>query len=305
MNASGSSFPFSGRKVALAGGDRRHEYLARRLADLGGDVWLVRQRPFADGKVHHTRAFDEALAGSRILICPMPPFGPGGRIWSEDPADAFSLDAASMALLRGPALIFAGSFPPALAATATRLGFRLCSLGDLDELAVLNSIPTAEGAIMMALERTSVTIRGSKAVVLGCGRTGTTLVSTLVAMGARVTAIARRPSARARAIALGAADAFGFTSLAGALVGARFVFNTVPAPVLTAEGLSALHPAAVIIDIASSPGGTDFAAAANLGLSAVLAPALPGRVAPETSADYLAQVILRTASEHFGGGEGG
>ena len=48
---------------------------------------------------------------------------------------------------------------------------------------------------------------------------------------------------------------------------------------------------AVVIDIAQAPGGTDFAAADELGIKAFLDLGLPGKVAPETAGEILARVI--------------
>lgn len=294
--------PFSGRKVTLACGDRRDDYLGERLAELGADVWLLRRRPPRAAGMRHTSDPAEGLGGASVLVCPMPPFGPGGRVWSEDPEDRLFLTGPEFGLLARPSVVFAGSFPPELAAAAREAGCVTVSLAESDEVAVLNSIPTAEGAILLALERTTVTIRDSSCVVVGYGRCGQTLAQTLVGMGGRVRAVARRPEARARAKAAGC-ETFGFDELAVAVTGARFVFNTVPALVLVGDILSRAHPGAVIVDLASAPGGTDFEAAASVGVTAVLAPALPGRVAPESAASYLADVIFRVVSERFASGE--
>lgn len=290
----------AGRKVTIVGGDGRNDYLGARLAEAGAEVWLVRRRPPRTAALNHSPSLDEALAGAELLVCPMPPFGPGGRIWCEDPQDEYVLDEGAFARMTRPALVFAGSFPPALSAEARRAGCEPISLGELDELAILNSIPTAEGAVLLALQQTTVTLHGAPTLVIGYGRTGQTLAATLRALSAEVTVVARRPEARARALASGCASV-GFERLREAADGACFVFNTVPALVLVQDVLSRLHPRAVIVDLASGQGGTDFAAAESLGLRAVLAPALPGRVAPETAGGYLADVIIRTVEDRLGG----
>lgn len=287
---------FAGRKVALLGGDRRQEYLGLRLAALGAEVSLAKRRPPRAAGLHHSTVVAEALTGASVMVCPMAPFSSVGRIWSEDPEDVLVLSASDFSLLASPALAFAGSFPPSLADEARRAGCDPIALNELDEVAILNSIPTAEGAVLMALERTTVTIHGSSCLVLGYGRTGQTMAATLRALGAHVTVVARRPESRARATTSGC-RARGFDELPEAARGARFVFNTVPAMVLVGDVLSRLHPQAVVVDLASGQGGTDFAAAGTLGLAAVLAPGLPGRVAPETAAGYLAAIIERIAAE--------
>jgi dipicolinate synthase subunit A len=83
-----------------------------------------------------------------------------------------------------------------------------------------------------------------------------------------------------------------FDQLSKSLGEADVIFNTVPAMILTGEMLENVSTEAVIIDLASAPGGTDFQAANRLGIKAVLAPGLPGRVAPKTAGRILARTIL-------------
>ena len=75
------------------------------------------------------------------------------------------------------------------------------------------------------------------------------------------------------------------------------VINTIPAPVLPRTLLQRLPAGALIIDLASLPGGTDFAAAEELGLHAEHALALPGRCAPQTAGALIAQTVLAILEE--------
>jgi dipicolinate synthase subunit A len=47
----------------------------------------------------------------------------------------------------------------------------------------------------------------------------------------------------------------------------------------------------LIIDLASKPGGTDFRYAEKRGIKALLAPSLPGIVAPKTAGQILANAL--------------
>jgi dipicolinate synthase subunit A len=71
------------------------------------------------------------------------------------------------------------------------------------------------------------------------------------------------------------------------------IFNTVPHMVLDSSILKYATPDILIIDLATQPGGTDFEAANTFGLKAILAPGLPGKVAPFTAGKILADVIPR------------
>lgn len=65
-----------------------------------------------------------------------------------------------------------------------------------------------------------------------------------------------------------------------------------PAPVLgAAPAALPLARGALILDLASRPGGTDFAAARELGLRAEHALSLPARCAPETAGALVAHTV--------------
>ena len=117
--------------------------------------------------------------------------------------------------------------------------------------------------------------------MLGFGPVGRALAVRLAALGARVTVAARRPVQRAMAEEQGL-RAVPLTDLAAAAAAFDTVVNTIPAPVLTAAVLAALPKGCLIVDLASKPGGTDFAAARRLGHTALHALSLPTVWAPET-----------------------
>lgn len=75
------------------------------------------------------------------------------------------------------------------------------------------------------------------------------------------------------------------------------VINTIPAPVLPRKMLEKLPRGALVIDLASLPGGTDFDAAEALGIRAEHALALPGKCAPDTAGALIAQTVLTILQE--------
>ena len=83
-------------------------------------------------------------------------------------------------------IIYTGMAKPYLESFVIRIIYRLVELFDRDDVAIYNSIPTAEGAIMMAIQNTDITIHGSSCMVLGLGRTGFTLARSLQGLGAKV-----------------------------------------------------------------------------------------------------------------------
>ncbi|MNI90220.1 Dipicolinate synthase subunit A [compost metagenome] len=77
------------------------------------------------------------------------------------------------------------------------------------------------------------------------------------------------------------------------------LFNTIPSMIITAQVIAHMPHRAVIIDLASKPGGTDFRFAEKRGIKAILAPGLPGIVAPKTAgrimADSMSRIIMEDA----------
>lgn len=64
--------------------------------------------------------------------------------------------------------------------------------------------------------------------------------------------------------------------------------------------LAALRPGSLIVDLASKPGGTDFAAARRLGHRAIHALSLPAACAPETAGEALARTVCEILAEREG-----
>ena len=111
-----------------------------------------------------------------------------------------------------------------------------------------------------------------------------------------MTVCARRAEQRALAESLGLRGA-ELARLAALAPAFDTVVNTIPAPVLTAQVLAALPKGCLIVDLASKPGGTDFAAARRLGHTALHALSLPTVWAPETAGEALARTVQTILQE--------
>lgn len=162
------------------------------------------------------------------------------------------------------------------------------------DFAEKNARPTAEAALMLAARENPFAYFGSRCVISGFGRIGKALAPPLAALGAEVFVLARSEASRAAA-ALDGAIALPFER-AGEIGRAETVFNTVPSLVLGKPLLKSLAPR-LVIDLASMPGGCDFAAAEELGIKAVHALSLPGRIFPETAAAATAETVISIIRE--------
>ena len=99
------------------------------------------------------------------------------------------------------------------------------------------------------------------------------------------------------ALSHGCADAADTAELERIAPGFGTVVNTAPAPLLTARVLAALPAGSLIVDLASRPGGTDFAAAKAMGHTAIHALSLPAVYAPESAGEYIARTVLEILRE--------
>lgn len=290
-----------GKGIAFLGGDARSLVIMEELAASGAVVKAAGvPAGVIPAGVRHFSEPEDCLAGVSAVVLPVPGVNDRGYLYSPLAEQPLAFNEELAACFPPGIPVFAGVAGRYLAEIAAASGLRLVELMKMDEVAILNSIPTAEGAVQMAMEMMPVTIHGSCALVLGFGRTGATLARLLGAMGARTIVAARRPEYLARIAEMNLLPV-PFADMPDCLGEADVIFNTVPVPVLTGEVLDKVSPRTPIIDLASAPGGVDFQRAANIGIKAVLAPGLPGKVAPVTAGRILARVITRLLYEETGG----
>ena len=173
---------------------------------------------------------------------------------------------------------------------------KIIDLLDREELVVLNTISTAEGAIQIAMEETTRTIHESNVLVLGFGRVGKILANMLKGIGANVFCEARKN------VDLAWIKAYGYepirlNELENSLGKFNIIINTIPSIVLEEKQLEKVNKDCLIIDLASNPGGIDRNSAKKLGIKTIWALSLPGKVAPLTSAEFIKDTIYNILKE--------
>lgn len=285
-----------GKTVALLGGDEREVILAQALEEQGAQVLLVGY----DERTSLARAMHSdlitAVQRADVVVAPMSNTDDKGYVKARlDSSVELQLDDAVFAAMAGKTLCI-GMAKPIVQALADRYHVRVVETAENDEIAILNSIPSAEGAIWRAMTELPITIHGSRSVVIGFGRCGVTLARMLQGMGAQVVVVARNPAQLARAYEMGL-SAIHLEDISQAVQDADVVYNTVPALVLTENVIESLPQRALIVDIASAPGGTDFAAARRRGIKAFLDLGIPGKVAPQTAGEILARTMPRLIAD--------
>ncbi len=286
-----------GVRVAVLGGDGRQVLLVAELARLGAQIKVIGLAGIiASSNVSIHASLEETVADAQVVLLPMPGVNDEGRIFAPQINVPLHLTTKIVEAIPPEAIIMVGVAKRYLKDILVATKHILVEVAELDSVAILNSIPSAEGAIQMAMEAVPITIHNSDCFVLGYGRTGVTLARMLKGIGARVWVAARKTRDLARIEEQGYLPV-PFPELAQHIQQADLIFNTVPTMVLDKSLLSKVSSEAYILDLASTPGGTDFMEASKLGIKAELAPGLPGKVAPKTAAKILIQVIPELISK--------
>lgn len=269
---------------------------------IGGDNRLgaLAQMLIADGKLVYSFALDKyphnigkvnTLKDADIYILPMPL----NKNNFNTPLAINDINLYNILDNINPkATIFAGAVADDIYKMYPKL--KIIDYLKRPELAILNAIPTAEGAIALALDNMDIMLHSCKCLVIGNGRIGKVLSQKLYALGVDITVSARCETDFADIYSKGY-KSIHTSSLNPHLNEFDLIINTIPVMVLSREELSHIRLNTLIIDLASKPGGTDFVFANELGIKTIHALSLPGKVAPNTSAKFIKNTIYNIIRE--------
>ena len=288
-------------KIAVIGGDMRQVALARRLGELGYEtaVWGLPENCDIGSAVRCTD-WKSALGKSRAVILPLPASRDGVNINAPFGQEKLSVNAVIEAL-SADTLLFGGKMDSSIKSVAKAHKITVIDYNENEEFQVKNAVPSAEGAVEIAMRETDKTLSDSRIFILGFGRIGKALLSALRGFSNDVTVAARKAGDRALARTFGGDSVDFFDEEFLFLISeCDIIFNTVPALVLSRETLEKLSKNCVIIDLASGEGGTDFSAAKSLEIKAIHALALPGKVAPVSAGRIICDTVISLLNEERG-----
>lgn len=284
------------KSFGIIGGDKRQLFLAKAIYDSGYAVMLGgfdRLRSTGNLVLGDIKA---VAAKCDVLILPVPSVRADGSINTPFSDECTVLDDELIGILIKK-LVFIAMKDKFLKAYPQFEKAEIFDYAAKDEFAILNALPTAEGAVEVAMNKFEGTIAGSRCLITGYGRIGKVLAEMLKNLKAEVTVSARNPSDMAFA------QAFGYdeinTNKMSDVRNFDLVFNTVPSMIFNRELLLNTDKNTIIIDLASLPGGVDFEAAHILGIDAVRALALPGKCAPKTAGEIIKKTVFNTIEEVY------
>lgn len=288
----------TGKHIVVFGGDARQLEIIRKMLILDAKITLLGFEQLDDGFIGATKKTVGETDWPTVdaIILPVAGTHLDGKVDSIFSDHMSKLTVEQLKKTPEHCVVFSGISNSYLDNCMRVANRKLIKLMDRDDIAIYNSIPTAEGTIMMAIQHMDSTIHRSKVAVLGLGRVGMSVARAFSALGADVSVVVRKAEHLARVTEMGL-EGFYSEDLKNVLRHVDLCINTVPAKIVTADVLVEMPLHALIIDLASKPGGTDFNYAEKRGMKALLAPSLPGIVAPKTAGQILADSIAALIKE--------
>ena len=287
-------------KFAIIGGDLRIIKLAVMLAKEQNEIYaygLDKSEELKNNpRIKHCDTIKKAIQEVEIVIGPIP-FSSNGKTINMPFSDKEITIREMMHVINAKVLI-AGGILPEVYEMANDEYIEIIDIMKREELAVLNTIATAEGTIQIAIENTNKIIHGSEVLILGFGRIGKVLARKLAGLSAKVTCAARKDEDLAWIQAYGH-KATNINGLGENLKLYDIIINTVPHIILNEERLKYIKKDCLLIDLASNPGGIDKKAVKDNKLKFVWALSLPGKVAPITTAEFIKDTIYNIIKEIY------
>lgn len=281
-------------KISIIGGDLRIVKLAEMLIEEGVEVFTYGLDKSDVEETQKCKNISELASKSDIVLGPIP-FSSNGKIINTPFSDVKVEISELFDNISGKILI-AGAVKQDVYELASEKNIKVIDILKREELAVLNAVSTAEGTIKIAIDETPKNLRGSNILVMGFGRIGKVLSNMLKGLGANVACEARRNSDLAWIKAYGY-EPIPLHTLKENLNRFDVIINTIPYIVLDKDNLESVRKDALIIDVASNPGGVDRDAIKEKKIKFIWALSLPGKVAPVTSAEFIKETLYNIFKE--------
>ena len=280
--------------VGILGGDKRLVYTGKYLCEEGFSVKAACFDKYPEKLDFFEEDIKKSVQESEIILLPVPPIKEGNLncVYGEKAVD---FGKEIVPLLKDKT-VFTPMKEKLFTLYPQLSASKLYDYGEREDFAVRNAMPTAEGALYVAMGNTEKTICSSKCLVCGCGRIGKVLAPMLKRLWASVWVSARKPED------IGWIEANGMNSLRTdgleiCQLDFDIIFNTVPHMVFDKKLLSRLDKKTLIIDLASVPGGVDFKVSEELGIKAIHALSLPGKMSPDTAGKIIKDTVVNMLRE--------
>jgi dipicolinate synthase subunit A len=275
--------------VLIVGGDDRLVELANILSGKGSHVYTYGLERAVNCKAESLSSLEEAVAKCDVIIGPIPFAKDTDKLNTSYAAEPIEIDRLFSKITPGKKLFF-GALNKKARELAEKYGIHYTDYYQDESYQILNTIPTAEGAIALMVSETDRTVYGCNVLILGYGRIGKVLSEYAGAMGAKVYVEARKEEDLTWIKARGM-KAVPLEALEQVIGDMDIIVNTVPALMLDAAKLALVKEDVFLLDLASLPGGMDYLYAKEKGLKAIHALGIPGKIAAKSAAEYIYDTI--------------
>lgn len=282
------------RKFAVLGGDNRQKFLIKNLVNDGADVCVCGFDDMDFEKRATKCKFEEAVKNSDFIIFPLSATKDGKSLNAPFSKDKIFLNNKLSSFLSFKK-VFCGMSEKLESISSDFKKIKLRDYSKREEFAIRNAVPTAEGALEIAIKEYDGTIANSNCLITGFGRIGKVLASMLFSLRANVAVSARKPHDLANIETLNYKPIL--TNEISKTNGYDIIFNTIPKVIFDSSTLAKSAKDSIIIDLASNPGGVDCAFASKLGIKVIRALSIPGKVAPKTAASIIKSTIYNMIDE--------
>ena len=273
-------------KIGLIGGDERFVRVAERLSERY-ECAVFGLSSVPRDAVRCT-SWESAVRASDAVILPLPVTRDGKTL--DAGGVTVSLDSLAEAMRCG-ATVFGGMIPSDFRALLAEHGCTAVDYYDSESVQIRNAVLTAEGTIAAIIGEMRTSVYGMSITVTGYGRVARALCGRLVSLGAAVYTVARHNDALAWAETEGCIPV-PLGEYLHCPHDSDAIVNTVPALLFGDDVLASLDPATVYFELAGNGGGIDPQTAEKYGIKVVPLPSLPGKTAPDTAGDIIANEIL-------------
>ncbi len=278
----------------IIGGDKRNISLAKFLKQ---DGHIVKMYGFEKNEevIDNFSNLQEALKCVDYIVAGTP-FS-GDNVTLIAPFSEKNINIEDLFLkIKNNQLLIGGYISDSIKDKARENNINLIDILEREEMVLLNAIPTAEGAIKIAIEETDITLHGSNIMIIGYGRIGKLLSKILNGMGSNITTVVKSYKSFAESISNNY-NCVLYKEINNNLSNIDIIFNTVPSTVLDIDNIKYLKKDCLVIDLSSPPFGVDYDACKNMNIKALWARSLPGKVAPKTAGLYIKNTIYNIIDE--------
>lgn len=282
-----------GKVFGIIGGDSRQKYLIQLLVSDGFKVKVFGIDDVKENSKVKKESLNDLIKHSDYVVLPTPLSKDKMSIYAPYSENKICMDenffktcAKSVVFCAGKSKLM-DQYGPFLNDT------KVFDYISSKTFAIENALPTAEGAISIAINEFDGVLSKARCLIVGFGNIGKVLAEKLKAWGSDVTVSARKDFDFAWI------DTLGYRSYHTNLLAGKYdiVFNTVPHLVLDEKFLRGCSDT-LIIDLASQPGGVDYYFAEQVGVKCIHALALPGKVAPAYAGEIVKKSIYQLIKEN-------